>query len=89
MMPPRNQDLSMFLASPHPKLALYYSHIMCRRRRMGHVFWFLLLKHREPFLGTPNRIPQLFTGRFEAHPTLKPKIGKGNGMALIGLGCLK
>lgn len=56
---------------------------------MGRVFWLLLLKHREPFLGTPNRIPQLLTGRFEAHPTLKPKIGKGNGMALIGLGCLK
>lgn len=56
---------------------------------MGYVFWFLLLKHREPFLGAPNRIPQLLIGRFEAHPTLAPKIGKGNAMTLIGLVCLK
>lgn len=89
-MPPRKQDLSKFLPdSTQSWLCPTASHITFRGRRMGYVFWFLLLKHREPFLGAPNRIPQLLIGRFEAHPTLAPKIGKGNGMTLIGLVCLK
>lgn len=73
VMPPRTQDLSIFLLGqlcPH-------SHIMSREMRMEHLFWFLLLKHEDTSLGAPNRALSFSLARFDARPLQNQALAEG------------